>query len=105
MPAHVPERLMRMGNKATVIDPVLLPHPQHAVDQYRRNGGRISDPEQDIKDPLFDDPLKSGLRSEIFNKKFPSVNSIFHNIVSGNGEVFINALKLFIDVTFRLYHS
>ena len=105
MPAHIPVQVMRVNNKASVINPDLILHPQQAIDQYRLKGGSITDPEQHIQDPLFDDPSKMDIRLVSFNKRFPSIDAIFHGVVNGNATMFIDALKFFIDVTFRLSHS
>ena len=105
MPSHIPYHVMRRNNRATVVDASLIPCPQEAVNQYRLNGGRITDPEYDIQDPLFNDPLKSDIRFRSFTKRFPSMDSLFHAVVNSNASAFIEALIFFIDLTFRLSHS
>lgn len=105
MGAHVPYQLMRRCNKATMIDPCLIPSPVQAVHMYRLNSGRITDPD-DFSDPLFNDPVKIELRFQSFAKRFPSFNAIFHSIVNETTpRVFVDALLFFINLTFRLYHS
>jgi len=63
VPPHVPERVMRVNNRVKRISPHLLPQPQHAVQQYRLNGGQITDPDQNITDPLLNAATKISIRS------------------------------------------
>lgn len=79
-----------------------MPQPQQAADEYRSNGGRLTDPDHIIKDPLFNDAAKIEIRLHTFVKRYPSFDTIFHNLVNGNNVMFKDALKFFIDVTFRL---
>lgn len=62
MQAHVPQLVMRRNNKAKKISPHLLPLPQDAVQQYRLNGGRITDPDQNSTDPLLNSVSKINIR-------------------------------------------
>jgi hypothetical protein len=103
--AHIPERAMKANNKAKKINPHLLPHPQSAVQQYRSNGGQITDPDQSIIDPLLNAPNKLDIRLQSFTKRYPSFEPIFHNVVNGNKAIFIDATKYFIDITYRLFQS
>ena len=102
MPSHIPYHVMKRDNRATVVDAGLIPNPEEAVHQYRLNGGRITEPENATQTPLFNDPTKSDIRFQSFTKKFPSMDGIFHNVVNGNVSIFVDALNLFIDLTFRL---
>lgn len=71
MQAHIPVQLMRMGNKAPQISLHQIPSPQHAIESYRINGGRITDPDQEVQDPLFNNTEKCELRFQAFSKSFP----------------------------------
>lgn len=105
MGAHVPYQLMQAHNKATRVDTRLIPQAEQAVSDYRLGGGRITDPDQDINDPLFNDMVKMDIRFQSFIKRFPSFEAIFHNLVNENVSLFVDALTYFIDLTFRLCHS
>ena len=105
MPAHIPEQVMRINNKAAAIHANQIPRPQEAIDNYRSNGGSITDPELDIEDPLNGDPGKSDIRFQCFTRRFPSFDNIFHSIVNENPTAYVDALKFFIDLTYRLSHS
>lgn len=102
MRAHVPVQVMRANNKAKKITPHILPRPQYAAQQYRANGGSITDPDENITDPLCNDTTKIDRRFQSFTKKYPSFDPIFHNVVNGNKTIFIDALKFFINITYRL---
>ena len=65
MGAHIPYKMMKSGNKARRISPYLLPSPDIAAEQYRLNGGHITEPEQTIKDPV-QDAIKISMRSRAF---------------------------------------
>ena len=103
MPAHIPEMVMRNDNRATRIT-VPMPQPQQAADEYRMNGGRITDPDtcSTFKDPLLHDAAKVDIRLHAFLKRYPSFDTIFHNLVNGNKIMFKEALMFFIDINFRL---
>ena len=102
MKAHVPVQLMRRNSKAKILDNGILPGPDDAVRQYRLNGGSITDPEQSIRDPLCTDTVKMNIHFQSFKKRYPSFDHIFHSVVNGNKTFFIDALKYFINITFRL---
>ena len=104
MGAHIPYQLMKM-NKATTIDPRLIPQPDQAVSSYRLNGGKITDPPQDIDDPLFNNSVKMDIRFHSFTKKFPSFEVIFNSIVNENPSIFVDALMYYINLTYRLCNS
>lgn len=60
------------------------------------------DPEQNIRDPLSDDTAMMDIRLQSFQKHYPSFEHIFHRVINGDKTIFINALKFFINITFRL---
>ena len=105
MAAHVPFELMKMGNKATRINTHLIPQSDQAVSDYGLKGGRITDPDYDINDPLFSNSIKIDFRFRSFTKKFPSFEVIFYSIVNENVSVFVDALTYFIALTYRLCNS
>ena len=49
MAAH---QLVYKCNRAAKIDSSLIPYPDEAVNMYRHNGGRITDPVDTAADPL-----------------------------------------------------
>lgn len=102
MHAHIPERLMRNNNRAKKISPHFLPQPQEAANDYRLNGGTITDPDQNITDPLCNTSDKIEIRHQSFTNRYPSFDIIFQNLVNSESSMFKNGLKFFIDITFRL---
>ena len=104
MKAHIPVQVMKNNSKARMINPNLLLPPQDAVHQYRLNGGSITDPELSITDPLCDLASRRDIRLRSFNEKY-SCENIFHGVVNGNKLVFIDSVKYFIDITYRLSNS
>lgn len=105
MGPHVPYRLMRACNRAVKINSRLIPKPDQAASEYRLNGGRITDPEDEINDPLFSNSIKIDIRFKSFVRRLTSFDVIFHSVLNGNTSVYVDALTFFIDLTFRLCHS
>ena len=105
MPRHVPDKAMVQDNRVKKINTHLLPTSAHAVQQYRVSGGTISDNSPFGHDPLAMDPRKMQIRDEAFKGRYPSFEVLFHNIANSNPTPFRDALKFYIDVTFRLSRS
>lgn len=105
MVAHIPHQLLYKCNKAAKIDKHLILHPDEAVNMYRLNGGRITDPEDTAADPLSNNFEKAELRFQAFVERFPSFDVIFYSIANETPSVFEDALLFFIDLTYRLSHS
>ena len=93
---------MNTDNRARQIAPTHLPTPSAAKSLYSQNGGRIYDEREFGRDPLDGDPVKSQMREEAFTERYPDMDTIFHYLVNYNSSPFQQALKSFIDITYRL---
>lgn len=71
--AHVPSRLI--SSKAKKISLDILPQPEDTVWQYRQSGGRITDPDQTITDPLQNNDFKMSILSQYFTNNNLSQHS------------------------------
>ena len=100
----VPIISMRNNNKARPTGPSVVPSVTDAVHMYQQmGGGHLQDPHQVRRDPLC--PAKQELCKVAFCGSYPSFETIFSSLVNGDTTMFRNALKFFIDVTFRLSFS
>ena len=101
MASHVPNAVMTRDNRVQRLT-VNLPTPMEAVSMYRRDGGRLSDGASFGEDPLQGDVDKCTIRQQAFTDSFPSFELIFHRLVNSDHSLFTSALKLYIDITYRL---
>lgn len=97
--------MMNQDNRAKKISDNILPTSEAAVHLYRTTTGSLTDPSQFGRDPLESDPSKQCIRENAFNGRFPSFETIFHNLVNSNCSLFKQALLFYIDVTRRLSTS
>ena len=101
----IPNVLMNLDYKAKRIDPRLLPPTDVAMQQYAvATGGSISEPCFFGNDPLEACTLKKTIRFESFCRRF-SFEVLFFEVSNGCDLSFRDALKHFIDITYRLSHS
>ena len=100
IPRGVPNRLMQQDNRARPITPSLLPPTDRAIQLYESNGGRLTDPTPFGTDPLQGD--RREMREQAFNRRYPSIDSIFHRLVNRDNLLLKQALLFLIDVTRRL---
>lgn len=101
MASHVPNAVMARDNRVQRIA-INVPSPIEAVSMYNRAGGRLSDGTSFGEDPLQGDSNKCTIRHQAFTDTFPSFEPIFHILVNSDPSLFIRALKLYIDITYRL---
>lgn len=80
--------------------------PSHAVPQadgakrlYEAQGRRISEPGTFGTDPLKDRLDLVLRRDGLFHARNPSFDNIFGNVVSSNGQMFVDAIISFCDLT------
>ena len=94
---------MRNNSRVKVINPSLLPSVMDAVQEYQQAGGHLRDPHQVGMDPLS--PAKQKIRKQAFSERYTSFQAIFSALVNGDSTMFRNALRFYIDVTYRLSSS
>ena len=104
MKRGIPNVVMNLDNRTRKIDSQLLPSPSVAAQQYRMNGGTISEPCSFGYDPLEGNSDKKNIRFEAFCSRY-SFHTLFCEVSNGCEDNFKNALKYFIDITYRLAHS
>lgn len=107
MATHIPNRIMASHlDRLPKLNPLsLLPDTMAAVAMYNQEGGNISDGAQFGYDPLDGDANKISIRNQAFNGRYSSFEHIFHQLVNSNSTPFKEALKFYLDVTFRLSKS
>ena len=96
---------MDRDNRARKIPQSLLPSTDQAVQLYRGNGGRLTDPAPFGSDPLASNHDRQHIRDQAFRERFPSFDFVFHRLVNGDSSLFRQALLFYIDITKRLASS
>ena len=91
-----------MDNRTKKIPLYLLPQPQQASEAYRNMAGTLTDPAPFGMDPLEQDYSKKHLRMKAFCDRYPSFDTIFHELVNGSDDLFRQALLFFIEITKRM---
>ena len=101
----IPNERILVDNRTRRIDRSLLPSANEITQQYRNSGGQITDIRPVGVDPIADNSHKCSIRMSSFTEYYPSFDLIFHQGVNGNDSLFQDALKFFIDITYRLSSS
>ena len=102
LPEGVPNQRVFIDDRVKRIDQSLLWTPAEAVQRYRRNGGRITDPAEFGNDPLLGDASKLEIRRQAFADRVPSFEPIFSSVVNGDDRLFREGLIFLCDITYRL---
>ena len=83
------------------VDAALLPTPEEAAREYENAGGRLTIFNEFGIDPLHDHNHLIQQREYEFFSQF-CFDNIFHNLVNGKSEPFVEGLLLFISISDRL---
>ena len=106
MATHIPNRVMASQlNRFPKINQNHLPDTTAAVAMYNQEGGNLSDGARFGHDPLSGHSNKMSIRHQAFTERYPSFEDIFHQLVNSNSTLFKEALKFYLDVTYRLSKS
>lgn len=97
---------MHRDNRTKRISSHLIPSPSLAVRMFEQSGGSLTDASVFGSDPLAGNYEKQTLRKEAFQYRYPSFEQIFQDTINilPTG-LFKEALKFYIDVTYRLSHT
>ena len=103
IPNHgVPNCLQQVRSRTTTIHPLEIPPTRDAVEQYRQQGGHLTDPIPFVGDPLRG---QNGLCQER-NRRFLSALSqgndhqqLFSSLVNGDSSNFSTAVITFASIT------
>lgn len=93
-----PNYLMELNNQIAKIEPQLIPTPENALMQYEAAGGRITHFNSFGIDPLIDDLLIEEQNTQ-FQRRYPTVDTLFHQLVNSDDRPFRDAFCFFIQVT------
>ena len=97
----IPNKIMMNNNFTSKVDPALLLTPEQAVKEYEDAGGSITMFSQFGTDPLQQYPnLKEQREIELLRNC--NFDYVFHNIVNGNQQPFIDGLFCFINISDHL---
>ena len=95
----VPSERQQHRYETTAVPSHAVPQADDAKRLYEAQGGRISEPGTFGTDPLKDRPDLVQTRNGLFNARNPSFDNIFGNVVSSNGQCFVDAIISFYDLT------
>ena len=109
IPNHgIPNNLQRQRPGTTFIHPLELPSTAEAVEQYRQQGGRLTDPHPFVADPLAEDNTRIQGRHSRYSRDCPQGYDypyLFSSLVNGNSSVFISAVTTYASITRDLIPS
>lgn len=96
---------MHRNNQVVCVDPVVVPEPEDAVQQFESHGGHLT-----LFSPFGQDPLGErvdlvALREGEFHQQYPDFTSFFHTVVNNDYSRFREGLLFLIDVSKRLESS
>ena len=95
----VPNEHQQHRYKTTAVPSHAVPQADNAKRLYVAEGGRITEPGTFGTDPLKDRPDLVQRRNGVFHARNPSFDNIFGNVVSTNGQFFVDAIIIFFDLT------
>ena len=99
----IPNLLKSHCNGTTVIRPHEIPSTQQATDDYRQQGGTLSDPEPFGYDPLANDATLRDQRDVVFSERIRTTfPDIFHQLLIGNTVPLEEAILMYISITEEL---
>ena len=99
----IPNLLQSHRNGTTAIHPHEVPSTQQATDDYRQQGGTLSDPKTFGSDPLAANALLCNQRDEVFSERIGTTFSeIFNQVLIGNTVPFEQAILNYILITEEL---
>lgn len=90
---------MKRNNQAVQLDPLLLPNPDVAVQQFESFGGHLT-----LFSPFGHDPLQNrqdlvGQREAEFQSRHPDFGVFFYTVVNGDYSIFRDGLVTLIDIS------
>ena len=101
----IPNYLMESNNQTAKLDPHLIPTPEEAMRQYEAAGGCITHFSSFGVDPIANDDLLIQERSNQFQRRYPTVEPLFHQLVNGDDRPFCDAIHFFIHITQMLQQT
>lgn len=81
---------------------MLAPTPNEAVSDFQQTGGRLHLISEFGRDPLDGRRDLQQFRQEAFTDRFPSFDTIYHQVVNNDSTLFKQSLLYFINITQRL---
>ena len=94
----VPNERQQHCYDTTAIPSHAVPQADNAKRLYEAQGGRISEPGTFGTDPLKDRLDLVLRRDGLFHARKSSFDNIFGNVVSSNGQMFVDAIISFCDL-------
>ena len=98
----IPNVLMSNNNQAAQLNPLVIPTPDDALQQFQDCGGEVTVFNSFGQDPLELRPDLIVEREELFYQQHPNFDEIFHSTVNGNDLLFKTGLLDFITINKQL---
>ena len=99
----IPNLLQSRCNRTTAMHQHEIPSAEQAADDYRQQGGNLSDPHSDGSDPMEANELLFHRRNELFAERLhSSFLDIFSSLLVGNKAPFEAAIMQYISITEEL---
>jgi hypothetical protein len=98
----IPNCLQQARSGTTTIHPLELPSTREAVEQYRGQGGNLTDPTPFVEDPLDGEDSLIQERSRRFLRAVPHGNDyqqLFSTLINGDSSMFCTAVTNFASIT------
>ena len=97
-----PNRLQTAAYNTAIIHIAEIPVASVAVEMYRQQGGRLTDPQSFGEDPLAGDPMHIQQRQDRWMRECAHPEQIFSELVSHNPQPLELAVVRFIEITEEL---
>lgn len=98
----IPNTLQTQAFNTVHIHPIEVPQCSAAVDKYRRQCGRLTDPSSPGNDPLESEDDLCAERETRWYTQCGSVEDIFSDMISGNTQILEDAIIKYIELTRQL---
>ena len=103
IPRHgIPNDLQLQAYEINPIHPAEVPQLTAAVEQYRAQGGSITDPRSFGEDALENDMALVQQREELWAEQSEPPEAIFSAVMGGNSTPLENGILKFIELTNEL---
>ena len=101
----IPNSLHASNCRINHIHSLEVPIGNEAIEEYRRQGGSITDPHDFGEDPLASDPTLLQQRQQVWEHRLGmSYSDVYSQLMTGNDQVLRDAVLKFIDITNELLY-
>lgn len=100
----IPNVLARTSSRVASVQPTNIPTVDNAIMNHEStNNGQLTREVTYGEDPIANYSSLQSLRDGDFTRVYPSMDALFEDILHGDGDLFKQAVLLFIDLNTRYY--